>query len=147
MVAAATPRTRVLRGVDACPPPWRQAIQGASSAVTIDFEESIKPFSWTEYEGSYSVTLTVGEYKAEVFRRRREEGFLGTGYDWVSLALVFLNEKMPELSDQIDFDPEADTFCAYSEDSDALKAFSLAFKAACEDWRLVQDLFSRAELD
>ncbi|WMD21877.1 Imm51 family immunity protein [Achromobacter seleniivolatilans] len=115
--------------------------------MDIDFEAAIKPFNWMEYEGSFSVTLTVGEYKVEVFRRRREEGFLGTGYDWVSLALVFLDEKMPELSDAIDFDPEADTFCAYSSDSESLKKFILGFKAACEDWRLIQDLFSRAELD
>ncbi|MPT41811.1 MAG: hypothetical protein E2603_25860, partial [Achromobacter sp.] len=114
------------------PPPGRQAIQGALSAVTIDFEESIKPFSWMEYEGSFSVILTVGEYKEEVFRRRRQEGFVGSGYDWASLALVFLNEKMPELAEQIDFDPEADTFCAYASDSDALKAFIVGFKAACE---------------
>ncbi|MFY0479642.1 Imm51 family immunity protein [Achromobacter marplatensis] len=115
--------------------------------MTIDFEESIKPFSWMEYEGSFSVILTVGEYKEEVFRRRRQEGFVGSGYDWTSLALVFLNEKKPELAEQIDFDPEADTFCAYSSDSEALKTFIIGFKAACEDWRLIQDLFSRAELD
>ncbi|AZS82635.1 hypothetical protein ELS24_16060 [Achromobacter spanius] len=125
----------------------RPAIQGALSAVTIDFEETIKPFSWMEYEGNFSVSLNVGEYKEEVFRRRREEGFLGTGYDWTSLALVFLNEKTPELDELIDFDPEADTFCAYSSDSEALKTFALAFKAACEDRKLIQDLFSRAELD
>lgn len=116
-------------------------------AATIDFETAIKPFSWSEYEGSYSLLLVAGEYKAEVFRRRREEGFLGSGYDWVSLALVFLNEKMPELSELIDFDPEADMFCAYSSDSDGLQAFALAFKAACEDRKLIQDLFSRAVLD
>lgn len=131
--------------------------QGALSAVTIDavnadavnidFEEAIKPFTWSEYEGSYSLLLVTGEYKAEVFRRRREEGFSGTGYDWASLADVFLTEKTPELADQIDFDPEADTFCAYSTDEASLKSFALAFKAACEDRKLIQDLFSRAELD
>ncbi|MNL16353.1 hypothetical protein D3C87_1373900 [compost metagenome] len=63
------------------------------------------------------------------------------------MALVFLNEKTPELDELIDFDPEADTFCAYSSDSEALKTFVLAFKAACEDRKLIQDLFSRAELD
>lgn len=115
--------------------------------MTIDFEEAIKPFTWSEYEGSYSLLLVTGEYKAEVFRRRREEGFLGTGYDWASLAQVFLDEKQPELADQIDFDPEADMFCAYSSEEEGLKAFALAFKSACEDRKLIQDLFSRAELD
>ena len=55
--------------------------------MTIDFEESIKPFSWMEYEGSFSVILTVGEYKEEVFRRRRQEGFVGSGYD---LSLIHI---------------------------------------------------------
>lgn len=37
-----------------------------------------------------------GEYRQEVFDTREEEGFEGNGYDWTSLALVFLEEKMPE---------------------------------------------------
>ncbi|MCY7169950.1 Imm51 family immunity protein [Streptococcus mitis] len=48
-----------------------------------------------------------------MFDTREEEGFEGNGYDWESLALVFLEEKMPELSDAIYFDPEGSMFCAY----------------------------------
>jgi hypothetical protein len=38
-------------------------------------------------------------------------------------------------------------FCAYSSNSEALKQFILGFKEACENESLIQDLFSRAELD
>ncbi|PUV24565.1 Imm51 family immunity protein [Sphingobacterium athyrii] len=44
-----------------------------------------------------SVCLNVGEYKIEIFQPREEEGFEGNGYDWSSLANVFLEEQIPEL--------------------------------------------------
>ncbi|WP_341282995.1 Imm51 family immunity protein [Paenibacillus sp. FSL H8-0537] len=82
-----------------------------------------------------------------MFDTRAEEGFQGSGYDWGSLAAVFLEEKAPELAEQIHFDPEADMFCVYSSNRKALMNFALAFKAACEDHDLISDLFTRAELD
>ena len=88
-----------------------------------------------------------GEYRQEVFDTREEEGFEGNGYDWESLALVFLEEKMPELSDAIDFDPEGSMFCAYSSKVDALSRFALGFKEFCDDIEAMKALFSRAELD
>lgn len=74
-------------------------------------------------------------------------GLRGNGYDWGSLAQVFLDEKCPELSVHIDFDPEASMFCAFSSNTAALADFIRRFKAACEDRSLILDLFSRAELD
>ncbi|NPD55549.1 hypothetical protein EEL40_13305 [Muribaculaceae bacterium Isolate-083 (Janvier)] len=114
---------------------------------TNNFEEQIKPFFWVEHENSVSVCLNVGEYKDEIFQTRENEGFEGTGYDWASLARVFLDELEPKLIDIVQFDPEADMFCAYSDDKEALKTFIIAFKNACENETLIQDLFSRAELD
>jgi hypothetical protein len=112
------------------------------------FEEKIKPFFWVEHDsGNVSLCLNVGSYKTEVFDARADEGFEGNGYDWGSLALVFLNEKMPEFKGLIDFDPEGSMFCAYSADKSALEKFTLEFKDACENDALIKDLFSRAELD
>ncbi|EFM35334.1 immunity 51 family protein [Streptococcus oralis] len=88
-----------------------------------------------------------GEYRQEVFDTREDEGFEGNGYDWASLALIFLEEKMPELSESIDFDPEGSMFCAYSSNIDALATFALGFKEFCDDSESMIDLFSRAELD
>ena len=112
-----------------------------------NFEEKIKPFFFVEHEDTASLCLNVWEYKAEIFEEREDEGFEGGGYDWQSLALVFLDEKVPELRDVIDFDSEASMFCAYSSNIEALKKFALSFKDACEDDRLIRDIFSRAELD
>ena len=113
-----------------------------------EFDKQIHPFFWTEYEGNYSFCLDVGEYKADVFKTRANEGFVGNGYDWQSLAYVFAEEKMPELTeDIIDFDSEADTFCVHSRDSASLKKFALGFKSVCDNHEIMSDLFSRAEID
>jgi hypothetical protein len=112
----------------------------------MNFEEKIKPFFWVEHESSVSVCLNVGDYKTEIFQTRENEGFEGNGYDWTSLARVFLEELKPDLIGNIKFDPEADIFCAYSSDQEALKSFITSFKEVCENDTLTQDLFSRAEL-
>lgn len=122
----------------------------------IDYEninEKISPFNLLVYDedpqnvcGSL-IYYPDGEYRQEVFDTREEEGFEGNGYDWASLALVFLEEKMPELSDAIDFDPEGSMFCAYSSKVDALSKFTQGFKEFCDDIEAMKDLFSRAELD
>ena len=112
-----------------------------------NFEQSIRPFFWVEHENSVSVCLNVGEYKTEIFQAREEEGFEGNGYDWASLAKVFLEERHTELMKVIKFDPEAGMFCAYSSNTDALKTFIITFKETCESETQIQDLFSRAELD
>ncbi|KQB37435.1 immunity 51 family protein [Flavobacterium aquidurense] len=112
-----------------------------------NFKESITPFFWVTHENSVSVCLNVGDYKAEVFETREEEGFEGNGYDWASLAQVFLEEQKPEYINVVKFDPEGSMFCAYSSDAVALKKFIISFKEACENKTLILDLFSRAELD
>jgi hypothetical protein len=114
------------------------------------FEKRIEPFSWLDHgEGLFSLTLYTcfreSSYKDEVFATRADEGFAGTGYDWDVLSYVFLEEKLPELKDKIEYDSENNMFCVYSRDKEALQKFALEFKAACEDDTLIKDLFSRAK--
>ena len=104
-----------------------------------NFEQNIKPFFWSERDSSASVCLDVETYK--------NEGFEGNGYDWTSLTKVFLEEKHPELTGKIAFDSESSMYCVYSSDKEAVKSFNLAFKKACKNETLINDLFSRAELD
>lgn len=111
------------------------------------FENEIAPFFWVEQNSGASVCISAGGYLQEVFDTRAEEGFIGNGYDWSSLAQVFLNEKCADLKEKVNFDPEADMFCAYSKDKEALAEFIVRFKKACEDHALITDLFSRAEFD
>ncbi len=107
----------------------------------------INPFFLVEHDNSVSVCLDAGSFKPEIFETRADEGFEGNGYDWASLAKVFLEEQYADLKDAIKFDPEAGMFCAYASDPEILKTFIIAFKEACENKVLIQDLFSRAELD
>ena len=87
------------------------------------------------------------DYKQNVFGTRQEEGFLGNGYDWNSLATVFLEEKMPELVDALSFVSEAGFFSIGSEDVEAVNKFAVGFKAMFNDESEMTDLLSRAILD
>lgn len=116
--------------------------------ITEQFQQEIAPFYWVDGGGGASVCLDTGlGFLQAVFDRRAAEGFLGNGYDWESLARVFLDEERPDLRDKLDFDPEAGMFCVYSEDRDALAGFIRAFRQACGDEARISDLFRRAELD
>lgn len=108
---------------------------------------NIGPFMLIEHDDSTSVILCVGEYRHDIFLEREEEGFVGSGYDWASLASVFLDERMPELAEDVRMDPEGDMFCAFSKNRAALRAFVVAFHAMCEDVEAMRSMFSRAELD
>lgn len=115
--------------------------------MTKENMDNLTPFFWVEHENSVSVCLNVGQYLQEVFDTRADEGFEGGGYDWESLARVYLDERNPDLIEKVNFDSEGSMFCAYSKDAGALEEFIRGFKAACEDKALITDLFSRAELD
>lgn len=115
--------------------------------ITKQFENEIAPFFWVKQSSGASVCFSVGGFLQEIFDTRADEGFIGNGYDWSSLAQVFLAEKCSELQEKINFDPEADMFCAYSKDEEALADFILHFRKACEDKALILDLFNQAELD
>lgn len=115
--------------------------------ITEKFKDDIAPFYWVDDDESPSVCLEAGEYLQEMFESRADEGFEGNGYDWESLAIVYLEENASDLEDIIEFDPEAGMFCAYSEDANALQEFIIGFKNACEDKNLIMELFSRAEVN
>ena len=110
-------------------------------------KERIEPFKIITGTKSTSVILNVGEYKSEIFAERESDGFEGNGYDWGSLAAVFLEERLPELKADIHFDPEGSMFCAYSSNVQAIEQFAMAFRAMCEDAAQMRELLSRAELD
>jgi hypothetical protein len=121
-----------------------------SMEITQQFENEIAPFLWVEYDDNSGAGVclnVVGRYLQDVFDTRSEEGFIGNGYDWGSLAQVFLEEKCSGLQSKIIIDSEAQMFCADSDNREALYHFILQFKKACEDKNLILDLFSRAEYD
>ena len=115
--------------------------------LSAEVQQEIAPFSWVEHKDYGSVCLEAGVYLQEVFDTRADEGFEGSGYDWESLARVYLEKKLPDLADSLQFDPEAGMFCVYSKQPEDLLAFIRGFKCACEDKPVILDLFCRAELD
>ena len=114
----------------------------------MDFNDQIAPFSWIEHDdGSASVTMyTSHKYKKKLFKSRKKEGAIGSGYDWESLAQAFIQELTPDLHQAICFDSEHLMFCAYSSDINALRRFVLMFKETCENDNLIANIFSHAVL-
>jgi len=115
----------------------------------MNIKESIKPFriNYGEESASLLMAQELGSYKQHIFDERAKDGFRGCGYDWQSLAYVYLYEKCPQLKEKIKMDSEADMFCVYSKDKKALEDFAIGFHALCENETEMRDLFSRAELD
>ena len=107
-----------------------------SNGDELKMNEQLAPFFWVESETSTSVCHNVGGFKNEIFDMRADEGFEGGGYDWEQLAIVFLNEKMPEFKNEVGFDSESSMFCTYAknlENVDGFKKFALGFRAMCDN--------------
>jgi len=119
----------------------------AEETIDVDIKEEIKPFILSESTYNVSLLLNVGSYKNHLFQVLFKNEFRGNGYDWTSLAKIFLKEKLPHLKASIQFDPEADMFCAYSENKKAIFEFAVAFHAMCEEENLMKELLARANLD
>lgn len=81
-----------------------------------------------------------------VFQEKESEGWLGNGYDWTSIAQVVLDEKIPDLKDKVEFDPEAGMFCALGA-VESLERLGEEMKKVFDDPNLLRDLLSRAKLD
>lgn len=111
------------------------------------FKEIIQPFFWVEHENSCSVCLSDLAFQSQIFQSRADGGVEGNGYDWASLASAYVDKQVPELVEVVKFDPEADMFCAYSDDAEALKKFILIFRQALDKPKFMIEIFSDAELD
>jgi len=81
-----------------------------------------------------------------VFEERSGAGWQGNGYDWTSIARVLVDEKLPDLKDELEFDPEAGMFSAQGP-LEALKRLGKEMKKVFDDETLLRDILSRAELD
>lgn len=84
--------------------------------------------------------------KLHVFEERADEGWSGNGYDWNSIAQVVLSEQLPDLQDEISFDPEAGMFSAQGS-RPVLERLGAAMSSAFQNDEILRDLLSRAELD
>lgn len=84
--------------------------------------------------------------KSYIFDERADEGWCGNGYDWSAIAQVVLAEQLPNLADELTFDPEAGMFSAGGSRS-ALEQLGHAMHTVFHNDDVIRDLLSRAELD
>lgn len=99
--------------------------------------------------GEYRSLILSDQHMVEkfhIFEERADEGWNGNGYDWNSIAQVILFEQLPDLQDELDFDPEAGMFSAQGSRS-ALERLGKAMSLAFHNEEVLRDLLSRAELD
>ena len=82
--------------------------------------------------------------KVHIFTELEDEGWLGNGYDWESIARVVLEEQLFDLEEDIVFDSEAGMFSA-SGSREALAQLGRAMQAVYHDEDLLREMLGRAE--
>ncbi|MDR0903801.1 MAG: immunity 51 family protein [Ruminococcus sp.] len=104
------------------------------------------PFFLSEYGDTYSICLNCdGEYRTEFFDEFEDKGFCGgNGSDFEAVAIVFVEEQMPDL--EIDYDSEAGMFCAMFGSKEDAEKFAVAYKAAIENDDVFRALLKKAEV-
>lgn len=108
--------------------------------------DKIRPFTIVDYEVGGTLTLySVEDYKQEIFDTRKDEGFTGNAYDWIMLAEAFARDNMPDVLDDIAFEPESDILTVYADDSVLLESFAMQFKQALDNDEYIYPLFKSLE--
>ncbi len=108
---------------------------------------SYAPFILIDTDKYKSLVLSDKDMEAKfhIFEERADEGWSGNGYDWTSLAEVVIAEQLPDLKNELSFDPEAGMFSA-SGSRPALERLGKAMSRIFKDDEVIRDLLSRAEL-
>jgi Immunity protein 51 len=79
---------------------------------------SLEPLALEETSpGTFSLLLRDLDMVSAAFEAA---GHSGNGYSWEAVARHIVESSLSELEDRIEFDSEADMFCATSADCDAL---------------------------
>lgn len=108
----------------------------------MSFDENILPFYLVENDDTFSICLdTTLKYKFDEFQNY---DFEGNGYDWESVATVFI-ERNDDFVDKIEFNSEAGLFEAFADEIDDIKKFISEFKTYCNDVDLFSELLEEAE--
>ncbi|WP_215900547.1 Imm51 family immunity protein [Acinetobacter defluvii] len=62
-----------------------------------NFKEIIPPFFWVKHENSCSICLSDLNFQSQIFQSRVDESVEGNGYDWASLASIYVDKQLPEI--------------------------------------------------
>lgn len=122
----------------------------------MNFEKQIEPFEFTDLQdGRYVLSLSTNKfnvvtgecdrktYKEGVFKTHEAQGFSASAYDWTCLAMVFMEETMPELRTSIAFSPADVRFAAVSYDKAALQRFAIAFHQMSRDDTVMSEMLKK----
>jgi hypothetical protein len=100
---------------------------------------------WSE-EARSTLILSDRDMVARTHIFEEKSGWLGSGYDWTSIARVVVGERLPDLGDDLMFHPEAGMFVA-SGSIDAVRRLGEEMKKVFDDEASIRDILCRAELD
>ena len=106
--------------------------------------KKVAPFYIVDNGATASFNLSMENDKPYIFEQYGNGEFIGNGYDWTAIAIAVIDEKFPALKKVIEFDPEGDTFCAFSYDKEALLKFAKAFKKIYDNDKLLIHYLSKA---
>lgn len=93
-------------------------------------------------DGRYSLVYSSFPDFDAIFRRKHLQG---GGYTWRSMVVHLLEEHHPDALDSLEFDPEADMFCAISDNLDALRAVAQML-VRLQDENVVADIVEHVNL-
>jgi hypothetical protein len=100
---------------------------------------------WSE-EARSTLILSDRDMVARTHIFEERSGWLGNGYDWTSIARVVVEERLPDLRDDLIFDPEGGMFVAIGS-IEAVKRLAEEMKKVFDDEASIRDILGRAELD
>ncbi|WP_201985290.1 Imm51 family immunity protein [Hymenobacter rubidus] len=101
------------------------------------------PESKTPY---YCIQASVGDIDGypDLFE---EYGFGGNGYSWAEHIQAILNEREPDILEQLEFDEEGDTFLVRTENEETMHKFISAIQPVFGTKKTLKKYLSQADPD
>ncbi|MEG0576395.1 MAG: Imm51 family immunity protein [Bacilli bacterium] len=114
--------------------------------VDVKFLNQISPFEWfVDENGNAAVKINVKSHLIEVFKKHKNDGFECCGYDWCTIIMLYINEKMKKDLLSFDYDPDNENVIIISKNQVALKEFSLNFRKDYDNTHLIESLMSQVD--
>ncbi len=108
-------------------------------------EPEFAPCKLIQYkDGWFGLLLTHFDAAESTFEAM---GFPNNGHSWQSLVIGQVSRKLPEDSNRLEFDSEADMFVARSAERDVLERVAGLIWGLLADSTLLRGALSQTELD
>jgi hypothetical protein len=108
-------------------------------------DEDLHPFRLMQHnDGSASLMLSEFDEGAAIFE---EFGLDAGGYAWHGVADALVRNRAQHLRRQLQYDPEASMFVAYSKDGAVLRELAALLRQALHDPALLREAIESADPD